>query len=390
MPGVRDRNLRSGDLHEELGLFLLRMVALVAPVPRQEDIGNDAFVTLVRPDGSRRLLPDVSCLVQLKAASIGEVNYPRPDDVAWIKNLEIPLFIGRVDLRKSRIELFTTYRLHQILIERDYEEICLLLDPNDETSKLSAARRAYIGPPIHAWSIEDGTQPDFLMRSHEILRPHVESLRHNRHLREMCYLRMLKWETGIPPVDNGIMMTAHSKGDTQNALQNMVPSIHQLLNEVWYKKRYGDFPTLVAMVQLMRRWGVDPDPNGTMLQTTACQAEGPEISDEDVIRVRHWAGFNFLALNNLKLSEESLVAIPVDVENLAMCNFSITDAGVKYLLRLTKLSRLNLAGTGITDSGLDQLATLRSLRWLNVEQTQVTKAGISRLKVILPNLDIIG
>src|SRR5208282_3293121 len=60
MPGVRDRNLRSGDLHEELGLLLLRMVALVAPVPRQEDVGTDAFATLVRPDGSRRLLPDVS------------------------------------------------------------------------------------------------------------------------------------------------------------------------------------------------------------------------------------------------------------------------------------------------------------------------------------------
>ena len=43
---MRDRNLRSGDLHEELGIFLLKGVALVAPVPRQEDVGNDAFATL--------------------------------------------------------------------------------------------------------------------------------------------------------------------------------------------------------------------------------------------------------------------------------------------------------------------------------------------------------
>src|SRR5437660_6280852 len=97
MPGVRDRNLRSGDLHEELGLFLLRAVALVAPVPRQEDVGNDAFATLIRPEGSRRLLPDVSFLVQLKASSVSEVPYRGREELAWIPSLEIPLFIGRVD-----------------------------------------------------------------------------------------------------------------------------------------------------------------------------------------------------------------------------------------------------------------------------------------------------
>src|ERR1043165_7537011 len=128
MPGARDRNLRSGDLHEELGLFLLRSVALVAPVPRQEDVGNDAFVTLVRPEGSRRLLPDVSFLVQLKAASVTKVPYAKPDEIAWITNLEIPLFIGRVDIAKASIELYSTQRLHQILLETTYKGIHLLLD----------------------------------------------------------------------------------------------------------------------------------------------------------------------------------------------------------------------------------------------------------------------
>lgn len=39
---MRDKNLRSGDLHEELGIFLPTPVALVAPVPRQEDVGRVA------------------------------------------------------------------------------------------------------------------------------------------------------------------------------------------------------------------------------------------------------------------------------------------------------------------------------------------------------------
>jgi hypothetical protein len=69
MPGMRDKNLRSGDLNEDFGIYLLKQIALVAPIPRQEDVGNDAFVTLIRPEGSRRLIPDLSFLVQLKSAS---------------------------------------------------------------------------------------------------------------------------------------------------------------------------------------------------------------------------------------------------------------------------------------------------------------------------------
>lgn len=38
MPARRGKNFRSGDLAEQLGLYLLQSVALVAPVPRTEDI----------------------------------------------------------------------------------------------------------------------------------------------------------------------------------------------------------------------------------------------------------------------------------------------------------------------------------------------------------------
>jgi hypothetical protein len=150
LPGVRDRNLRSGDLHEELGIFLLKAVALVAPVPRQEDVGNDAFATLIWPEGGRRLIPDVSFLVQLKSASITSVSYTTPEAMAWIRTLDTPLFIGRVDLKQAKIELFTTLRLHQILLEHDYSGIELLLDPAGETSTITNVRRARCRRPTPA------------------------------------------------------------------------------------------------------------------------------------------------------------------------------------------------------------------------------------------------
>ncbi len=389
MPGIRDRNLRSGDLHEELGLFLLRAVALVAPVPRQEDVGVDAFATLVRLEGSRRLLPDVSFLVQLKAASLSVVKYVGPDEVAWLTNLEIPLFIGRVDLSRASITLFSTQRVHQILLEGPHEEIHLLLDPADETAPTSGVRRANIGPPVHTWSVTDVGQPDFLTRTYSVLRPHVESLRRNRSLRDIGYQRMLRWETGQPPVDNGITMMSHPQDDISVALKAMTPFVHKLLDQITQEQRYRDFPTLLALVQMMRAWGVDPDPDGIMLRMTAIMAGGPEISDEEAIRWRHAANFNHLDLSRLPLKDESLRAIPDDVTKLALLDVPITDAGLRHLLRLTELTRMNLAGTLITDEGLLSLASLKKLRWLSVERTKVTAEGVSRLKAINPDLEVV-
>ncbi len=364
-------------------------MALIAPVPRPEDVGCDAFATLVRPDGSRRLLPDVSFLVQLKSASVGEVGYTRPDEIAWLTNLEIPLFIGRTDLQRSRIELFSTLRLHQVLLEQAYQEIQLLLDEAVESPGSPACRRINIGPPVHAWTLEDATKPDFLTTAHDILRPHIETLRRNLMLRSSGYQEMLRWETGRTPTSSGIMMMVSPRDDLGETLRAMVPYIQRMSTEILARKRYGAFPSLLAMVETMRQWGVDPDPAGAMVRATAAMADGPEISEEDIIRLRYWAGFGHLNLSYLNLSDGAVAAIPEGVEQLALVDVPITDAGVDYLLRIEGLSRLNLAGTRITDAGMNRLAGLRRLRWLNVERTQITHAAIERLKSLLPDLKVV-
>jgi hypothetical protein len=107
------------------------------------------------------LIPDLSFLVQLKSASVTSVKYTTPDEMSWIKALESPLFIGRVDLNLSKIELFTTLRLHQILLERDHEGIELLLDPANENPNLPDVRRANLGPPVLVWSVPDIADSNF-------------------------------------------------------------------------------------------------------------------------------------------------------------------------------------------------------------------------------------
>ncbi len=412
MAGMRDRNLRSGDLHEELGIFLLKAVALVAPVPRQEDVGNDAFATLVRPEGGRRLIPDLSFLVQLKSASVTSVSYTTKDEMAWVSALESPLFIGRVDLKQARIELFTTLRLHQILLESGHEGAELLLDPGDETpakpkasrakpgrtrKKVKSAnnapstsnvRRANLGPPVHAWSMADMTKADFLSRSYAVLRPHVETLRRNRSLRGIQSQKLLRWETGQPPTDHGEMMLVAPQSDIADTLRDMAPHARRLMMEVTHRKRYADFPIMLAFMDLMTRWCVDPDPGGVSRMLAGCMAEGPEIPIEDVIRICHAFHPNHLDLSRLPITDEALAAIPETVTGLVVMNAPVTDAGITHLLKLTGLKRLNVAGTGITDDGLVALGGLPNLEWVCVNRTQVTEQGVARLKAARPGVTV--
>ncbi len=389
MPGMRDRNLRSGDLHEELGIFLLKTVALVAPVPRQEDVGNDAFATLIRPEGSRRLIPDLSFLVQLKSASVTSVAYTTTDEMAWISALESPLFIGRVDLKQARIELFTTLRLHQILLERGYDGIELLLDQASETSTTPGVRRANIGPPIHAWSTADVTEPDFLGKSYAVLRPHVDTLRRNRLLRGIQSQRVLRWETGQPPTDGGEIMHVSPENDIADTLREMAPHARRLMMDLFPWMRAEDFLVMLTFFDLMRRRGVDPDPQGTISTMVGFMAGGPEISVEDAIRIRcAFQRPDCLDLSWLSVSDEAVAVIPETVTGLGLVNAPITDACIPHLLRLTGLKRLNIAGTRITDDGLVALNCLSNLEWVCVNRTQVTGQGVERLKVIRPAIEV--
>ncbi len=388
MPGVRDRNLRSGDLQEELGIFLLKAVALVAPVPRPEDVGNDAFATLIRPEGTRRLIPDLSFLVQLKSASVTSVSYTTPEEMAWISALEVPLFIGRVNLKKASIELFTTQRLHQVLLEKNYGGVELLLDPSVETSITPTVRRANIGPPVHAWSIANVTESDFLASSYAVLRPHVETLRRNRSLRGIQTQRQLQWETGQPPTDMGEMMLVSPDHAIADTLRDMAPHAGRLMMEVMRQKRYADFPIMLAFFDLMRRWGADPDPSGALRMCVGSMAEGPEIPVEDAIRIRYASYPRLLNLSRLPVTNDSLAAIPTEARGLALIDTPVTDEGIASLLRLQKLTRVNLAGTKITDDGLQELSKLPNLEWVCVNRTQVTAAGVDRLKEARPDVTV--
>jgi hypothetical protein len=70
----------------------------------------------------------------------------------------------------------------------------------------------------------------------------------------------------------------------------------------------------------------------------------------------------------------------------------VTDAGVDYLSRLSRLRHLDLSGTNVTDRGLEVLRALPELETVSLARTKVTDAGVANLSGCerLENVDLLG
>lgn len=70
-------------------------------------------------------------------------------------------------------------------------------------------------------------------------------------------------------------------------------------------------------------------------------------------------------------------------------NPQLSDAGIPSMLAISKLTSLNLVGTGITDAGAAELAKLGNLRAVYLWQTKVTPTGAAALRSALPEATIL-
>jgi hypothetical protein len=115
MPAKRHKNYRSGDLAEQLGLLIMQNLALVAPVPRTEDVGIDSVVTLLEDHDQYSYIATDSFFLQIKSKikedkkpqnrtkkktkikkikenKKFEITYSK-EAVGWLYNLELPFLL---------------------------------------------------------------------------------------------------------------------------------------------------------------------------------------------------------------------------------------------------------------------------------------------------------
>ena len=66
----------------------------------------------------------------------------------------------------------------------------------------------------------------------------------------------------------------------------------------------------------------------------------------------------------------------------------ITNIGLKPLSEMTQLRTLNLVGAKIDDAGVDDLMRLRNLKRLTLVGSRLSADGLKRLQVALPDCEI--
>lgn len=235
MAGFRGMNLRLGDLAEQLGILLLQNFSLVVPVPRTEDVGIDAVVTLLRQHDSRRVIASDSFFIQFKAISVSQIEY-LDEEVAWLYGLELPFFIGSVDRASNLIRLYCCHRLSDALIT-NYTRKKLVLHlaeeekPDDFVD--SDVDDVFVGPPILEWSMSDVTKDEMKTLFYDICKAHVGTFREAMEHRRVGHSPYIVWRTNeVPKIIGWKTCCSSSPGEKIEPIADlMMPYVSAMLDE---------------------------------------------------------------------------------------------------------------------------------------------------------------
>jgi hypothetical protein len=220
MPGFRPKNTRLGHVAEDLGLALLKGVALVAPVPYSEDYGIDAIVTLVRDFDRYRLIAEEVFTVQLKKASVAEITLDK-DQIKWLFDLPMPLYFGSVDVDTGSIDLYNDQSIMVAEREKtDWESMTIVFNqrPTEEDIRKGMVS---LGKPIHRWQLSALDTQECRRAFYGIVKAHVKNSLTNKIVRPVGTVFTHKWETGGQPESLG-WMSARPPGATFEDIDDYV------------------------------------------------------------------------------------------------------------------------------------------------------------------------
>jgi hypothetical protein len=119
---------------------------------------------------------------------------------------------------------------------------------------------------------------------------------------------------------------------------------------------------------------------------------GTKVTNEGVRALVAMNSLNRLQLENLKVDDYAVKdfwRFPI-LFFLNLDNTMITDKGVMWLSEAQDLKQLFLDGTQITDASIDIFSRFPALKSLSVGRTKISPAGLLRLKENLPKVSVSG
>lgn len=112
MPGARSSNFRPGDIAEKLAETILSFIVFTTHVSRENDVGHDFICVLPQREGNI-LKADMSFTVQVKAIGLrNRLVFSKPHQCEWLEKQDMPFFICLADNKNLRIDIFSTWNIH--------------------------------------------------------------------------------------------------------------------------------------------------------------------------------------------------------------------------------------------------------------------------------------
>lgn len=276
MPGRLRSSFRFGNLAEHLGLLLLKGIAAVAEVARQEDVGVDAVATLLRPDADGNRYAEESFLVQLKSESIFEIDYSG-HALTWLLNQSHPMFIGRVSLADSRLSLYPTLNINAAVFALHRGDVKAHFGPSGRPPFSRGASWAawggkpgdpdavevWLGEPLVSWTLTDISNSDWADMAYKTLKRFLALAYQELYLLSIGQCSFVEWRTNIPDSIQATseMMKGHPD-EIVSLAQKCKPALRSLMMHAALKaddKQRCLMEALMPLTKALRQYGVDID-----------------------------------------------------------------------------------------------------------------------------------
>jgi hypothetical protein len=292
MPGRLSNNLRSGNLAERLGFHLLRGVAAIAEVPREEDVGIDAIATLLRYDTDGCSYAEDTFLVQIKAESEEEISY-RGHGFEWFAQQTLPMFIGRVSQRQQQsISVYSTIFAHQAIRSLHATEIQLRFGVSNLPPTMreqlwcpwtieSERPVVWLGDPILRWTVSEIPDRVWKNTAYSTFKKFIALVQIERLKVSLGQISRLNWKTNIADsltVSTGFMLS-HADHLPAVAL-HCSPALNALSACAFCLP--GDAGeqlarSLVSLAGALRTTGIEIDPENFFRIALAAQISKQEV-----------------------------------------------------------------------------------------------------------------
>lgn len=278
--GGRLVSFRAGDIAESLGSVLLQPLCAVAPVPRQEDWGIfDAVGTLLERAGDALFAED-SFFVQFKSPRARPMQFSGRR-LRTLRKRELPLFVARVDITTSMIDLFQTGDVLCHSNAGDAESIRIGFRRRAKAAGLDWASKALEGwltKPVLRWTMADLQCASRRQEIYEVLRAWIGIEQQRRMFAELGFSVVVTWETNaMPTVHEGATQFMWHPSNENRAAAIVSPAI-KLIAAI-----SGEIPELSQAAQSLVAWaeknGSNPDP-GRLLISMAWHTRRTKLAAE--------------------------------------------------------------------------------------------------------------